>query len=277
MAAVSFDDFITGIRRLGVTVILDEENRARIDETATYLQQLAEVTRDAVAQYLVDHPERVPLVALCVGLSQEQLKNTLRHRMGSSSWERLARSRSEEVVRLLDDEFGLINQIEKQRARQWSFADILAERFASRLRAAGSIKRGRSVEDEVQRIAAELGLETVMRTRFSGRANRTAPCDLAIPEGGDGAQVVCGIKGFDSTGSKLTDAAREVEEMADVRKPSQYVFVVADGIGWLSRQADLRRIHALWKSGAIDGLYTLSSLPDFKRDVKAAARRLGLL
>lgn len=277
MLAASFDDFIGGIRRLGVTVVLDEENRSRINETAEYLQRLPTVTRDSLAQFLEEHPDRVPLVALCVGLSQEQLKNTLRHRIGSSSWEGLARSRSEELVQLLDDEFGLVDQIEKQRTKQWSFADILAERFASRLRAAGSIKRGRSVEDEVQRIAGELGLDAVMRSRFVGRTSRTAPCDLAIPEGGEGAQIVCGIKGFDSTGSKLTDAAREVEEMADVRKASQYVYVVADGIGWLSRQADLRRIHGLWESGAIDGLYTLSSLNDFKRDLEAAARRLGLL
>jgi hypothetical protein len=46
-------------------------------------------------------------------------------------------------------------------------------------------------------------------------AGRTAPCDLAIP--GTDAVIVVAARGFDSTGSKLTDAVREVEEMTDVR------------------------------------------------------------
>ena len=83
-------------------------------------------------------------------------------------------------------------------------------------------------------------------------------------------------KGFDSTGSKLTDAVREIEEMADVRLPRQYVMAVVDGIGWKNRAADLRRIYALWQSQQIDGLYTLASLDRFRTDLTDAARLRGL-
>jgi len=38
-------------------------------------------------------------------------------------------------------------------------------------------------------------------------------------------------KGFDSTGSKLTDAVREIEEMADVRQARQFIMAVIDGRG----------------------------------------------
>jgi len=31
------------------------------------------------------------------------------------------------------------------------------------------------------------------------------------------------------------------------------VIAVIDGIGWKSRQADLRRIHALWETWQVDG------------------------
>lgn len=57
--------------------------------------------------------------------------------------------------------------------------------------------------------------------------------------------IAVAAKGFDSTGSKLTDAVREVEEMADIRLPAQYIMVVIDGIGWKSRIGDLRKIYHL--------------------------------
>ncbi|ETW24051.1 hypothetical protein MGAST_10660 [Mycobacterium gastri 'Wayne'] len=82
---------------------------------------------------------------------------------------------------------------------------------------------------------------------------------------------------FDSTGSKLTDAVREIEEMADVRLPTQCIMAVIDGIGWKSRQADLRRIHFLWTNKQIDGMYTLSNLDQFRDDLALAARLRHLI
>lgn len=105
---------------------------------------------------------------------------------------------------------------------------------------------------------------------------RTAPCDLAIPSDST-PEVVVAAKGFDSTGSELTDAVREIEEMADVRLPRQTVYAVIDGIGWKSRQADLRRLHQLWETQQIHGMYTLSALDVFRQDLAEAARLRGLL
>jgi len=99
----------------------------------------------------------------------------------------------------------------------------------------------------------------------------TAPCDLVVPNSDD-AQIVVAAKGFDSTGSKLTDAVREIEEMADVRLPRQFVIAVIGGIGWKSHQADLRRIHNLWVTKQIDGMYTLATLAQFRHDLEDAAR-----
>ncbi|MFL6136741.1 MAG: hypothetical protein ACJ74O_02960 [Frankiaceae bacterium] len=65
--------------------------------------------------------------------------------------------------------------------------------------------------------------------------------------------------------------------MSEVRRPDQYVFAVVDGIGWHNRKEDLRRIHSLHARRAIDGLYTLSMLGDFRQDLHDAAIRVGLL
>lgn len=91
------------------------------------------------------------------------------------------------------------------------------------------------------------------------------------------AEIAVAAKEFDSTGSKLTDAVREIEEMADVRLSRQFVIAVVDGIGWKSRQADLRRIFTLWENRQIDGMYTLATLGAFRADIEEAARLRGLL
>lgn len=88
--------------------------------------------------------------------------------------------------------------------------------------------------------------------------------------------IAVAAKGFDSTGSKLSDAVREIEEMADARTGGQIVMAVVDGIGWKGRMADLKRIWSLWNSGEIDGLYTLASLDQFKDDLDSFATLRGI-
>ncbi len=65
--------------------------------------------------------------------------------------------------------------------------------------------------------------------------------------------------------------------MAGVRQPRQFIMAVIDGIGWKSRQSDLRRLYDLWARQQIDGMYTLATLDDFRRDLQQAARLRGLL
>jgi hypothetical protein len=239
--------------------------------------ELEHIDRDRLANLISAHPDWVPVLGLVVGLTRESLKNALKHHLGSSGWVSLARSDPNAIVRILDEQYDLVRLTEAQRAVSYDLGDILVARAGSRRTAVGAGKTGRRVEDELENVARALGLPYETRTRFVGRGGATAPCDLAIPSGGTEAKIVVAAKGFDSTGSKLTDAVREVEEMANVRLPSQFAMAAVDGIGWKSRVADLRRIYALWVDGHIDGLYTLSTLDRFRSDLTTAARRLGLL
>jgi hypothetical protein len=163
-----------------------------------------------------------------------------------------------------------------QRNRPYDFGDVLVARAGTRLTAARAGVSGRRVEDEIEAIATNLGLPCETRTRFTGRNNRKAPCDLVIPNGPN-ASIAVAAKGFDSTGSKLTDAVREIEEMADVRLPRQYIIAVIDGIGWKSRKSDLKKIYDLWASEQIDGMYSLANLGQFRDDLRNAARLRGLI
>lgn len=275
MAPAGFEDFRDSLQRLGGVAAIDPEDQAMVEAAAAALTRLGKVTSGAVAKLVASDPDWIPVLGLVVRLSREQLRGLLKQHFGTESFRRVG-ERASELVALLDKEFGMLEELRAQRRRRWSFSDVLLERFASRARAAGSIGRGRRVEDLVEAVVQDLGLEHSMRTRFAGRGVEQGPCDLAIPGGGKAAKIVCAIKGFDSTGSKLTDAAEEIARMAEIRLPTQFVYAVVDGIGWLRRQADLRRINALRDANKIDGLYSLSRLGEFRLDLEDAVRRLGL-
>lgn len=276
MTAIPFEEYLESIQALGGIAEISPDQRAEIEAAAEAIKGIPNLTVEALADLLASNPDWASILGMSVGLSQEQLKNLVRHRTGKSLSKRLAREEPQKIIEILENELGLVERLTADRERSWTFADVLVERVSSRVRAGGAISRGRGLEDQVEVIVRELGLPHAMRTRFTGKGGSTAPCDLAIPGGEKSAKIVCGIKGFDSTGSKLTDAVREVEQMAEVRLPKQFVCAVVDGMGWLSRQADLRRIHALWENDLIDGLYTLTRLPVFREDIAQAARILGI-
>lgn len=279
MAIPTYDEYVASLSRVTAHVdpTLDTPEGQAIKHAALSLGALPTVDLGTLEAWIQANPEDVPVLGLVVGLSQEKLKNALRQHLGSSSWTRLARENPAGVAAMLDSEFLLVASLASQRFRKYTFGELLVARAGTRVNATSAGTAGRLVEDRIEAIAVDLGLPYVLRGRFEGRHHRTAPCDLAVPEAGGAAQVVVAAKAFDSTGSKLTDAVREVEEMADVRKPSQFVMAVIDGIGWLSRANDLRKIHALWVSGQIDGMYTLTTLGDFRSDLEHAARLRGLL
>lgn len=278
-APASFDAYVASLSQLDkpfdptVPTAASEEIRA----LATHLSSLPRMDRDVLRAFIEEQPDAVPVLGLAVGLTRERLKNVLKHHLGSTGWITLARQRPGDVIAMLDTEYDVVRLVDEQRGRAYDFGDVLAARAGGRRTAAAGQETGRKVEDEIEGVASSLGLPYELRTRFHGRRGATAPCDLAIPAGGEEAKIVVAAKGFDSTGSKLTDAVREIEEMADVRLPAQFVMGAVDGIGWKSRAADLRRIYELRDQDRIDGLYTLNTLGEFRADLHDAARRLGLL
>jgi hypothetical protein len=274
---VTFEDYVNALGPVRRVVDPGEvAEHAVIHQAAEALSAMDRIDRKSLAALVEKHPEWVPTLGLAAGLSQEALKNLLKHRLDTSGWIMLARHRPAELIEALDEERALVAELEAQRNRAYGFGDVLIARASSRQSAGTAIAGGRAVEDAIEAVVRELKLPYALRTSFEGRASRRAPCDVAIPAGGDKAKIVCAAKGFDSTGSKLTDAVREIEAMAEVRLPNQFVFAVVDGIGWKSRKNDLRRIFNLLSTNSIDGLYSVGLLDEFAADVDAAARRLDI-
>lgn len=272
------DDYLARLRRLTehVDPMAASPDADALRAAGASLDRLPEVSEEILVEWVTVHPEDVNALGLAVGLSQEKLKNLLKVRFGSSSWPRVAKGDPHGLVAWLVEEFDLLTALEQQRGRTYTFGDVLAARGTSRQTAASAGVAGRSIEDAVEQIVIELGLPYAMRGRFVGRNGETGPADLAVPDF-ENAVVAVACKGFDSTGSKLTAAVTEVTEMANVRYAHQYVLAVVDGIGWLNRLGDFRRMYALADSRRIDGLYALADLDRFRDDLAQAARRHGLL
>jgi len=276
--AMDFGAYVSGLGRLTAHIdpTASTPEAREILDAARDLERLPDADAFELSDWIHRNPSAVPVLGLAVGLSQEKLKNALRDRFGTSGWTTLALRRPDDVIAWLDAEFDLLRLLALQSRRAYEFGDVLVARAGTRVTATQAGRSGRRVEDEIEAIAVDLDLPYLTRTRFTGRNGQTAPCDLVIPDD-EQAQIVVAAKGFDSTGSKLTDAVREIQEMAAIRRPSQFVLAVIDGIGWKSRLADLRRIHQLWVDGEIDGMYTLSTLDRFRDDLEQAAHLRGLL
>lgn len=274
----NFEQFLDSLSNLDmIAPRQDQAMQIEIDSIINELKKIGTITPSNLAEFIQRFPNSVPIIATSAGLGQEQLKNQLRLKMKTTGWVTLARKRSDELIQFLDTEFGIVQQLNREINKDWTFSEVLVERHLwSKSQGASAVGRGRKIEDEVEKIAVSLGLPYAMRTRFVGRNGETAPCDLAIPAGNDDALIVVGMKGFNSTGSKLSDAVVEIEKMANVRQARQFVFAVIDGIGWLSRQADLKKIYSLWEKKQIDGLYTLQTLEQFEKDLSDAALRLNI-
>ncbi|MEV6283276.1 hypothetical protein [Kribbella sp. NPDC051770] len=270
--------YLTRLQRLTAHIdpTADSPQATAIRQAGASLDALPTIDAVVMTDWVKDQPRDVYTLGLAVGLSQEKLKNLLKAEFGTASWAKAATDDAEALVAWLDSEFGLLDALAAQRNRTYAFGDILAARGTSRQTASSAGVAGRLIEDAIEAIVKDLGLPYEMRGRFVGRNGDTGPADLAIPSMAS-ALIAVACKGFDSTGSKLTAAVSEVTEMANVRFAHQYILAVVDGIGWLSRMGDFRRMYALAETRRIDGLYALADLDRFRVDLETAARRHGLL
>jgi hypothetical protein len=276
--AIPFDSYLASLGRL--TAIVDPTASTAeaedIREAVESLTTIANIEVASLSEWIAAQNNWVPVLGLVVGLGQEKLRNALKNTFDTTGHITLARTRATDLITMLDEEFDLLRLLRVQLDRTYGFADVLIARAGPRVTASSGQASGRKVEDEISAIADDLGLSHVDRSTYTGRNNRRGPADLIVPNA-ENALIVVAAKGFDSTGSKLTDAVREILEMAEIRLPTQFVFAVIDGIGWKQRQADLKRIHTLWESRQIDGMYTLASLDQFRADLQDAAHRLKLI
>lgn len=169
---------------------------------------------------------------------------------------------------------GLLEQLQEQTSKRWTLGDVLIDRLRhGRGRAITGIQRGGALEREVQRILEEVeGIRFARNTDYVGFKGRSAKCGFAIPSKLE-PKIIIECKGFEATGSKLTDVLGDVRKIIEAKAPHTYFFVVTDGRGWHRRASDLAKLVEYHEHGEIDRIYTLSRLSELGQAVRRIVER----
>ena len=209
---------------------------------------------------------------LFIGRAQEPVAHEICSHLGRSSgnWADLKKAARRDPAKMaaVMVALELPGLIADQLHRVWRADDVLVERYQlTRGRAMSGQSRGRSLENDVDRVLAELGVSCEKRKTFTGREGKQAKCDFAIPSKTH-PKIVIESKGFEATGSKLTDFLGDVLKIGEAKAYHMYFFVVTDGRGWHNRESDLKRLIGFHHDGLIDMIYTRARLAELGRDVK---------
>ncbi|ESQ88311.1 hypothetical protein ABAC460_16760 [Asticcacaulis sp. AC460] len=156
----------------------------------------------------------------------------------------------------------------------WS--DILAERLRSgRGSAISGQRRGRGLEDFAEAMVREV-FEDQYETRcsFTGADNKTAKCDVAVPDRMR-PRIVIEVKGYGATGSKMTDIIGDLDAIIDAMRRDTWLLFVTDGMTWKSRLSDLKKIVERQNQGKIARIYTTSMREEFLADLRSLKHIIG--
>ena len=272
---IQIDDLIGALCELPCDW-LDEKGESLLKHVRSSVAQLRRLKRKPTAKdfeaYLREDCTFLDVCRLFMGVAQEPAAHLIcEHlQMRNASWsglrslcKRAPDRMAEALVRV-----GLPADISQQLKRAWSVEDVLIERYKmSRGRAIAGQKRGRGLEEDVEKALRETGVPFQVRVTFTGRKGIVAKCDFAIPTRND-PQVVIEAKGFEATGSKLTDFLGDVLKIGQAKQYHMYFFVVTDGRGWLNRKSDLQALVQHHHDGLVDMIYTRSELPKLAEAVK---------
>ena len=242
-----------------------------IDETLACLGD-KKPTREALSLEFIRQPNFLDICRLFFGQSQETVAHRICEQLGSGSmgFVRLRSIAQKEPERMAAamEELDLPDLIFSHTSKKWTTKDILIERYKmSRGRAIAGQSRGRGLEDEVQAVLEAKGIPFQRGVTFTGKKGQTAKCDFCIPSK-DHPKIVLEAKGFEATGSKLTDFLGDVLKIGRAKEYQTYFFVVTDGRGWHNRQSDLKKIIEFHEDGLLDMIYTRARLHDLADHVK---------
>jgi hypothetical protein len=252
---------------------LDETGTKVIAHIAVILPKLRSMRTLRAADLageLHEDPAFLDVCRLFMGVSQETAAHRISaHLSGPAvSWTRLrklARTDSTALAEALV-KMGLPEIILADLQKEWTTEDVLTDRYRmSRGRATAGQARGRSLEIKVEEVLQPL-VPFESRVTFTGRKGVRAKCDIAVPTR-DHPKIVIEAKGFEATGSKLTDFLGDIRKIIDAKESRTYFFVVTDGRGWFHRSSDLQHVVRHQHEKDIDMIYTSSRLTQLAQDV----------
>jgi hypothetical protein len=253
---------------------LDETGAKVIAHIGTIIPKLhafvAAPTAAEMAAMLGDEPAFLDVCRLFMGVSQEVAAHQISAHLPppALSWTRLRRLARRDAHMLAQAfiSLGLPAKIYTDVHKAWTTEEVLTDRYKmSRGRATAGQARGRSLEVKVEEVLRNVA-PFESRVTFTGRRGIAAKCDIAIPSR-DHPKIVIEAKGFEATGSKLTDFLGDIRKIIDAKESRTYFFVVTDGRGWMHRPSDLQHVIDHQHLKEIDMIYTSARLAQLAQDV----------
>ena len=158
-----------------------------------------------------------------------------------------------------------------------AWSDILIERLRSgRGKAIKGQKRGRGLEDFTEALVRQVfGEKFDSRCQFTGVGGLTGKCDFAIPDRHK-PMILIEAKGYGATGSKMTDVTGDANKIIDAKRPDIPFILITDGITWMRRMNDLRKLIKLQNQGNIMRIYTTKMAAQFVADLQQLKAEYGL-
>lgn len=214
---------------------------------------------------------------LFLGISKDEFQDRLgaiigRENIGSKSF---AKNRSAYLEALQALELPAAMATAANFKPAWS--DILIERLRSgRGKAIKGQKRGRSLEDFTETIVREVFDDRYeIRCQFSGTGSKSGKCDFAIPNRHK-PLILIEAKAYGATGSKQTDVVGDANNIIDAKRPDTPFILITDGITWMRRISDLRKLIQLQNQGRITRIYTTKMAAQFEADLRRLKEEYGL-
>ena len=230
--------------------------------------------RGLIEDLLREEPYALDVLRLFLDLSQDVLANEVNARGIKGDFDSIRRKCSQHAAEIVDVlvKLGVLDAIEAHRAREWTLEDLLIERYKqTRGRAIRAQKRGAALEEAVEKLLRELqrevGLTYDKGRNFVSRSGREAKADFMIPSHQQ-PQIIIEAKGYEATGSKLTDVLGDVLKILQAKDKETCFLFVTDGIGWYRRLSDLKKLVEHHQRGEIEMIYTRKTLPQLKEEIR---------
>jgi hypothetical protein len=101
------------------------------------------------------------------------------------------------------------------------------------------------------------------RCQFVGVGNAVEKCDFAVPDRHK-PLILIEAKGYGATGSKMTDVVGDANKIIRAKRHDTPFILITDGITWIRRMSDLRKLIKLQKEGSITRIYTTKMAAQFE-------------
>ena len=244
-----------------------------IEECLDCLRSLDGVPGEVeISLLLTQSPKFLEVFRLLLNAHREHLASTVCGQLGESnvSWENLVELavRKPVDIALAFVRLHLPEAIDAQIDRDWSLADILAERAkALRAHVVEDATAVLPIDEAIERSLKSIEVPFKANVYFKGRRRKTAPCDFAIPAI-DHPKVVIATAAFREVSDEWEEYLARLDRINKARDFHTYLFVVVDGVQWMAQEPKLKRLIKLQNDGDIDLLYTRQDLLRLLYDVK---------